>query len=69
MTLAALREAARGLEGVAVQTPLIDMPALAGQLGLPVAAKCEHLQPVGAFKIRGAYTAVSRIPGTGALAG
>jgi threonine dehydratase len=27
-----------------------------------VAAKGEHLQPVGAFKIRGAYTAVSRIP-------
>jgi threonine dehydratase len=27
-----------------------------------VAAKCEHLQPVGAFKIRGAYTAISRIP-------
>jgi threonine dehydratase len=27
-----------------------------------VAAKCEQLQPVGAFKIRGAYTAVSRIP-------
>ena len=62
VSLAALREAARGLEGVAVQTPLVDMPALAGRLGLPVAAKCEHLQPVGAFKIRGAYTAVSRIP-------
>ena len=62
VTLAALREAARGLEGVAVQTPLVDMPALAGRLGLPVAAKCEHLQPVGAFKIRGAYTSVSRIP-------
>ena len=38
------------------------MPALAARLGVPVAAKCEHLQPVGAFKIRGAYTAVSRIP-------
>jgi threonine dehydratase len=62
VSLAALREAARGLEGVAVQTPLVDMPALAARLGLPVAAKCEHLQPVGAFKIRGAYTAVSRIP-------
>ena len=39
VTLAALREAARGLEGVAVQTPLVDMPVLAGRLGLPVAAK------------------------------
>lgn len=60
--LEALRSAARGLEGVAVRTPLIDMPALSARLGLPVAAKCEQLQPIGAFKIRGAYTAVSRIP-------
>ena len=58
----ALRDAARGLQGVAVQTPLLDIPALTERLGVPVAAKCEHLQPVGAFKIRGAYTAVSRIP-------
>ena len=62
VSLEALRSAARGLEGVAVQTPLLDMPALAARLGVPVAAKCEQLQPVGAFKIRGAYTAVSRIP-------
>ncbi|HEV8176334.1 MAG TPA: threonine/serine dehydratase [Gemmatimonadales bacterium] len=60
--LEALRSAARGLEGVAVRTPLIEMPALSARLGFPVAAKCEHLQPIGAFKIRGAYTAVSRIP-------
>lgn len=60
--LEVLRSAARGLEGIAVKTPLLDMPALAVRLGFPVAAKCEHLQPVGAFKIRGAYTAVSRIP-------
>jgi threonine dehydratase len=40
---------------------LLDIPALAKQLGVAVAAKCEHRQPVGAFKIRGAYTAVSRI--------
>ncbi|MEP7227768.1 MAG: threonine/serine dehydratase [Gemmatimonadales bacterium] len=62
VSLEALRSAARGLEGVALQTPLLDIPALAARLGFPVAAKCEHLQPVGAFKIRGAYTAVSRIP-------
>jgi len=60
--LEALRSAARGLEGVAVKTPLVDMPALSVRLGVPVAAKCEHLQPIGAFKIRGAYTALSRLP-------
>ena len=41
---------------------MLDIPALAQRMGVPVAAKCEHLQPVGAFKIRGAYTAISRIP-------
>lgn len=56
-----LLSAASGLAGIAVLTPLLDIPALAERLGVPVAAKCEHLQPVGAFKIRGAYTAVSRI--------
>ena len=57
----AIRNAARALEGVAVRTPLLDIPVLRQQLGVSVAAKCEHLQPVGAFKIRGAYTAVARI--------
>ena len=57
-----LRKAARALEGVAVHTPLLEIPVLTERCGVPVAAKCEHLQPVGAFKIRGAYTAVSRIP-------
>jgi threonine dehydratase len=58
----ALRAAVRGLEGVAVRTPLVPLPSLGAAAGAPVVVKCEHLQPVGAFKIRGAYTAVSRIP-------
>jgi threonine dehydratase len=62
LSVEALRSAAKALEGIAVRTPLVDIPALAVRFGVPVAAKCEHLQPVGAFKIRGAYTAVSRIP-------
>lgn len=62
VSLEALRSAAKGLEGIAVRTPLLDAPVLSNLLGLPVALKCEHLQPIGAFKIRGAYTAVSRIP-------
>jgi threonine dehydratase len=61
VSLEALRSAAKGLEGIAVRTPLLDAPALSHRLGLPVALKCEHLQPIGAFKIRGAYTAVSRL--------
>ena len=61
VSLEALRSAAKGLEGIAVRTPLLDAPALSDRVGLPVALKCEHLQPIGAFKIRGAYTAVSRL--------
>jgi threonine dehydratase len=62
VSLEALRSAAKGLEGIAVRTPLLDAPALSDLLDLPIALKCEQLQPIGAFKIRGAYTAVSRIP-------
>lgn len=62
VSLQFLRDAAQGLEGVAVRTPLLQLPILAERLGVPVALKCEQMQPVGAFKIRGAYTAISRIP-------
>jgi threonine dehydratase len=62
VSLEALRAAAKGLEGIAVRTPLLRAPALSDLVGAAVALKCEHLQPIGAFKLRGAYTAVSRIP-------
>jgi threonine dehydratase len=62
VSLEALRDAAKGLEGIAVRTPLVELPSLTKQSGVSVALKCEHLQPIGAFKIRGAYTAISRIP-------
>jgi threonine dehydratase len=66
VTLESLRAAARVLDGVVVRTPLLDLPELSARLGVPVAAKCELLQPVGAFKIRGAYTAVARAAADGA---
>ena len=58
----ALRATAQALDGVAVRTPLIPVPALASRTNVPISLKGEHLQPMGAFKIRGAYTAISRIP-------
>ena len=61
-SLQEMRAAAQGLQGVAVRTPVQPLPALQRISGVPVALKCEHLQPIGAFKIRGAYTAISRIP-------
>ena len=60
-TLDELRAAATALENIAVRTPLIEAPELSRRLGVPVWLKCEHWQPVGAFKVRGAWTAVSRL--------
>lgn len=56
-----LLSAAHGLEGVAVRTPLLPLNDLGRRLGVPVRLKAEFLQPIGAFKIRGAWTAVSRL--------
>ncbi len=50
------------LATIAVRTPLVESAALSRQFGVPVRVKCEHHQPIGAFKIRGAYTAISRLP-------
>jgi len=55
-----IRRAARGLAGVAVRTPLVAFEA-AGLAGPPVLVKAESLQPVGAFKIRGAYHAMAAL--------
>lgn len=60
--LEALRAAAKGIDGIAVRTPLLELPSLSSQVGVPISLKCEQLQPIGAFKIRGAYTAISRLP-------
>ncbi len=56
-----IRRAAEGLRGVAVRTPLLPSPWLAGELDTDVRLKCESFQPIGAFKLRGAYTMVARL--------
>ena len=61
-TLDDIQDAARALEGVAVRTPLIEAPGLSRRLGVPVWLKCEQWQPIGAFKVRGAWTAITRLP-------
>lgn len=53
-----IREAAVRLRGVAVRTPLLAFPAAGPEAWL----KPESLQPVGSFKIRGAYVAIARLP-------
>jgi len=66
---AALGAAADALAGVAIRTPLVESPELSRRLGVPVRLKCEQWQPVGAFKVRGAWTAISRLPAADAARG
>ena len=56
-----VRQAAAGLAGVAVRTPLLPAPWLSEAAGAEVRLKCEQFQPIGAFKVRGAYTMVARL--------
>ena len=69
VTLADLRAAAGRVAGVAVRTPLVDVPALGALAGVPVALKCENVQPIGAFKIRGAYNAIAKVAERGGAPG
>jgi threonine dehydratase len=54
--------AARRLVGVAHRTHVATSSTLDARAGASVFLKCENLQRVGAFKIRGAYNALARIP-------
>lgn len=54
--VASIEAAARLLDGIAVRTPLLDAADWAGG---PLALKPENLQPVGAFKVRGAFVALT----------
>jgi threo-3-hydroxy-L-aspartate ammonia-lyase len=55
-----VRRAAANLAGVALRTPLIPF-GTAGPNGPRVLLKAESLQPIGAFKIRGAYHAIATL--------
>ncbi len=55
-----IRRAAANLDGVALRTPLLPF-GTAGKDGPRVLLKAESLQPIGAFKIRGAYHVISTL--------
>lgn len=63
ISIDAVRQAATHMYEAAVRTPLIrlDLPFDAGQ-GPTVYLKLESLQPIGSFKLRGAWNAVRRLP-------
>src|SRR3954451_7025760 len=56
-----IEDAARRLDGIVLRTPLVAFPTKSPSAP-PLQLKPESLQPVGSFKLRGAYTAISRIP-------
>jgi threonine dehydratase len=64
--LAAIRDAASSIHPVAARTPLVRLP-LSAELadrvdGTEIYLKLEVLQPIGSFKIRGAWNVVRQLP-------
>ena len=59
VSLYAIRDAAARIAGIAVKTPLVraDFPGVAGRVWL----MAESLQPIGAFKIRGASNKILQL--------
>jgi threonine dehydratase len=63
ISLDAVRDAASHVYRAAVRTPLVRLDLPAGRRSGPeVYLKLESLQPIGSFKIRGAWNAVRRLP-------
>ena len=60
-SFADVREAARVLDGTAHRTPVLTSRTLDALTGCEMLLKAENLQRVGAFKFRGAFTALSAL--------
>jgi threonine dehydratase len=60
ITIDTIRDAARTVYDAAVRTPLVPLGVLTPG-GPEIFLKLETLQPIGSFKIRGAYNAVRRL--------
>ncbi|HTI86730.1 MAG TPA: threonine/serine dehydratase [Alphaproteobacteria bacterium] len=61
ISAADIRDAASRLAGIAARTPLLESDALSKAVGGRILVKAESLQPVGSFKLRGAYNLISRL--------
>jgi threo-3-hydroxy-L-aspartate ammonia-lyase len=60
VTVDEIAAAAGKIRGVAVRTPLL--PCLWADPERPLWLKPENLQPIGSFKVRGAYNALAQLP-------
>jgi len=62
VTLDDIRAARERIRSAARYTPLIDVPYPASAADTRLFLKCENLQPMGAFKIRGAFNMIAQLP-------
>jgi threonine dehydratase len=62
ITLDEIRAAAERIRGTAVRTPVLALPWPGPGEARPFWIKCENLQPMGAFKIRGAFNMLAQLP-------
>ncbi len=62
VTLEEIRAARTRIENAAVYTPMLEVPSPSPRPQAPsLFLKCENLQPMGAFKIRGAFNMISQL--------
>ncbi len=64
VTLADILAARQVIRGVADATPFVPSPYMTQAAGHDFMLKLENMQPVGAFKLRGAVNAVMALPGS-----
>ena len=62
LSLAEILAARQMIRGVADATPFIPSPFMSRACGQDFLLKLENMQPIGAFKLRGAYNAVMSLP-------
>jgi threonine dehydratase len=56
-----IRAAAGRIRDVALRTPIVEVEDRQGEGPATLALKCENLQPMGAFKIRGACNMIAKL--------
>jgi threonine dehydratase len=58
-----IKAAGERIRSIARRTPLIEVPFPRRESGRrPLFLKCENMQPMGAFKMRGAYNMLAQLP-------
>jgi threonine dehydratase len=62
VTLADILAARAVIRGAADGTPFVPSPFMAARSGAEFLMKLEHMQPIGAFKLRGAMNALAALP-------